>query len=189
MVMLANQPPHLVCIACSSRTLNGCFRIAIPVPAPRGTGRIEHLKSAVAVSRQPSAKTLQPLSFRDVARNLDLLDTSIYRLLNWNRLRAPFCPYFLRSLPRESRVTMPSALSFLRNSDVELHQRAGDAQLHRVGLAVDSAARDTGENIERGCRSRSKAAAASRCERCASVTKYCSKGRPLTLKSPLPGRR
>src|SRR5437016_1541151 len=39
-----------------------------------------------------------------------------YRLLYWKRLRAPFCPYFLRSLPRESRETMPSAFSFLRSS-------------------------------------------------------------------------
>src|SRR6202034_2447627 len=41
-----------------------------------------------------------------------------YRLLNWKRLRAPFCPYFLRSLPRESRLTMPSAFSFFRNSEL-----------------------------------------------------------------------
>src|SRR5438876_8227036 len=39
-----------------------------------------------------------------------------YRLLYWKRFLAPFCPYFLRSLPRESRVTMPSAFNFLRNS-------------------------------------------------------------------------
>jgi hypothetical protein len=34
-----------------------------------------------------------------------------YRLLYWKRLRAPFCPYFLRSFIRESRVRKP----FLRN--------------------------------------------------------------------------
>src|ERR1700675_1010889 len=34
-----------------------------------------------------------------------------YRLLNWKRRRAPFCPYFLRSFMRESRVRNP----FLRN--------------------------------------------------------------------------
>src|SRR5712692_4118992 len=30
-----------------------------------------------------------------------------YRLLYWKRLRAPFCPYFLRSFMRESRVRKP----------------------------------------------------------------------------------
>src|SRR5208337_1828548 len=30
-----------------------------------------------------------------------------YRFENWNRLRAPFCPYFLRSLARGSRVRKP----------------------------------------------------------------------------------
>src|SRR5277367_663216 len=30
-----------------------------------------------------------------------------YRLLNWKRRRAPFCPYFLRSFMRESRVRKP----------------------------------------------------------------------------------
>jgi hypothetical protein len=40
----------------------------------------------------------------------------VYRLLNWKRLRAPFCPYFLRSLERASRERKPSPFSFLRNS-------------------------------------------------------------------------
>src|SRR5207237_1440877 len=41
---------------------------------------------------------------------------SHYRLLNWKRLRAPFCPYFLRSLIRASRVRKPSFLSRGRSS-------------------------------------------------------------------------
>ena len=36
----------------------------------------------------------------------------LYRLVNWKRLRAPFCPYFLRSFMRESRVKNP----FLRSA-------------------------------------------------------------------------
>lgn len=32
-----------------------------------------------------------------------------YRLLYWNRFLAPGCPYFFRSLMRESRVNSPSA--------------------------------------------------------------------------------
>src|SRR5690606_34857801 len=41
---------------------------------------------------------------------------SHYRLLNWKRLRAPFCPSFLRSLIRASRVRKPSFLSRGRSS-------------------------------------------------------------------------
>src|SRR3954465_11723521 len=43
-----------------------------------------------------------------------LLET--YRFENWKRLRAPFWPYFLRSLPRASRERNPSAFKALRNS-------------------------------------------------------------------------
>src|SRR5262249_20277212 len=39
-----------------------------------------------------------------------------YRFEYWNRLRAPFCPYFLRSLERESRVSMPALFSLGRSS-------------------------------------------------------------------------
>ena len=38
------------------------------------------------------------------------------RLLNWNRLRAPARPYFLRSLTRESDVSSPSFFNCLRSS-------------------------------------------------------------------------
>jgi hypothetical protein len=31
----------------------------------------------------------------------------IYRFVNWNLFLAPFCPYFLRSFIRESRVKNP----------------------------------------------------------------------------------
>ena len=78
------------------------FRIAIPVPAPRGTGRIEHLKP-VASGQLSVASTR-------------VLGTPHYRFENWNRFRAPFWPYFFRSLPRESRVTMPSDFSLPRSS-------------------------------------------------------------------------
>src|SRR6185295_19076771 len=41
---------------------------------------------------------------------------SYYRFENWNRLRAPFCPYFLRSLILGSRVTRPACLRAGRRS-------------------------------------------------------------------------
>ena len=52
------------------------------------------------------------VSFREQKRGKPRLYT-YYRFENWNRFRAPFCPYFLRSLARGSRVTMPSAFSLL----------------------------------------------------------------------------
>ena len=36
--------------------------------------------------------------------------------MNWKRLRAPFCPYFLRSFIRESRVKKPFLRSAGRSS-------------------------------------------------------------------------
>src|SRR5258708_14763569 len=39
-----------------------------------------------------------------------------YRFENWKRLRAPFCPYFLRSLIRGSRVISPACFSVGRKS-------------------------------------------------------------------------
>src|SRR5882672_10307846 len=83
MVIVANEPPYSVCIrltpvvsgqwSVASETAHWnliagnrrlLFRIAIPVPVPRSTGRIEHLKPAV--SFQPSAFSQNPkdLSFR-----------------------------------------------------------------------------------------------------------------------------
>src|SRR5688572_11171572 len=41
---------------------------------------------------------------------------SPYRLENWKRLRAPFCPYFLRSLMRESLVRNPASFSLCLSS-------------------------------------------------------------------------
>ena len=37
-----------------------------------------------------------------------------YRFEYWNRFLAPFCPYFLRSLTRESRVSKPSFFKGVR---------------------------------------------------------------------------
>src|SRR4030095_15787261 len=39
-----------------------------------------------------------------------------YRFENWKRLRAPFCPYFFRSLIRGSRVIRPACFSAGRRS-------------------------------------------------------------------------
>src|SRR5207244_10489270 len=41
-----------------------------------------------------------------------------YRFEYWKRFLAPFCPYFLRSFLRESRLIRPSDFSFLRSSEL-----------------------------------------------------------------------
>src|SRR5207249_2662903 len=57
MVMLANQPPCLVCILHAPA---GPLRIAIPVPAPRGTRRIEHPKPAISFQLLASSQIQRP---------------------------------------------------------------------------------------------------------------------------------
>ena len=71
-----------------------------------------------------------------------------YRLLNWNRLRAPASPYFLRSLTRESDVEQPVLLQLAAQLRVELDERARNAEAHRAGLTIDAAAGDRGEDVE-----------------------------------------
>src|ERR1700735_2276903 len=68
MVIVANEPPYLVCIgnqlpvaSCQfpvktagyeQLTTRNFSPIAIPVPAPRGSGRIEHLNQRPVISGQ-----------------------------------------------------------------------------------------------------------------------------------------
>src|ERR1022692_1478022 len=180
--MFANQPPQLVCI----RTLTGP---GLPFPSTPPQGRWGD-EFVVAISRQRSAfsQNLQTVVGRLSFVVSERLPTIDYLLLNWKRLRAPFCPYFLRSLARGSRVTMPSALSFPRSSALNsisarvIPRRTASAcpatppphtlasTLKVAALSVDTSGRF----------------AAMRCE---GVTKYSSNALPLTLNSPLPGRR
>src|SRR6266571_6968484 len=172
MVMLANQPPHLVCIF---RMPCGCSRL--PFPSPHE----QYGKNLTPVS------CFQFLVSSPETRN-QKLDTVLYLLLYWNRFLAPFCPYFLRSFERESRLTNPSALSFLRSSaSNSMSARAIPSFTasawpftpppETLAMTLNPAAVSVDSN---GCLA---------AERCAGVTKYCSNGRPLTLNSPLPGRR
>src|SRR6266851_1323715 len=146
-------------------------RIAIPVHPAFGGGGGMNFKN----SYQPSALSLQ-------------LNPKPYRLLNWKRLRAPFCPYFLRSLARGSRVTSPSAFSFARNS--ALNTMSARVMPSRTASACPatppphtfaSTLKLAAVSVETSGRF-----AAIRCE---GVTKYSSNALPLTLNSPLPGRR
>ncbi len=104
-------------------------------------------------------------------------------------MRAPFCPYFLRSLPRESRVTMPSAFSFLAQLDIELHQGAGNAQLYRIGLAVHAAAETLAITLNVAAVSVESQRRLRRGALRLESQNILRTARPLTLNSPLPGRR
>src|SRR6185369_11074239 len=163
MVMLAKQPPHWFASgSCRDRPLG------LPFPSPRREAR-EELNTSNSCQRSA-------VSFHS------------YRLLNWKRLRAPFCPYFLRSLPRESRVTKPSAFSFLRNSALK------SMSAREIPSFTASACPSTPppETFARTLNVPAVSVEASGClaaTRCDGVTKYSSKARPLTLNSPLPGRR
>src|ERR1700730_4231465 len=115
MVIVANEPPYSVCILRVSSAPDCHSR-----PAPRGTGRIEHLKQLLASSSQLLAKQ-KNFVIPSAARKLGftrhpVFATRYYLFENWKRFLAPFWPYFLRSLPRESRVTRPSAFSLPRSS-------------------------------------------------------------------------
>src|SRR4051794_13407935 len=46
--------------------------------------------------------------------------TGNYLFENWNRLRAPFWPYFLRSFCRGSRRSIPAAFNFGRSSGLKM---------------------------------------------------------------------
>src|ERR1700728_4247311 len=90
MVIVANEPPYLVCIgnqlpvpSCQFPVKNSRipqlvigkhFPIAIPVPAPQGSGRIEHLKQLSAISSQPKTNPChsERRRFPAGARNLHL---------------------------------------------------------------------------------------------------------------------
>ena len=90
--------------------------------------------------------------FQLVTRNLETLKRYLFE--NWKRLRAPFCPYFLRSLPRESRLTHALSLQLPAQFCIELHQSARNAQLHRIGLAANAAAQNAGNDVEGSSRIR-----------------------------------
>ena len=66
--------------------------------------------------------------------------SDVYRFEYWNRFLAPFCPYFFRSLTRESRVSKPSFFKGVRRGWLSLHQRARDCMTQGAGLAGRSAA-------------------------------------------------
>src|ERR1700686_2027933 len=111
-----------------------------------------------------------------------------YLLLNWKRLRAPFCPYFLRSLARGSRVTMPSAFNCLRNS--ALNSISARVMPRRTASACPApppphTLASTLNVAELSVETSGRFAAI----RCYGVTKYSSTDFPLTLNRPRPGQK
>src|SRR6185503_20459730 len=113
---------------------------------------------------------------------------SHYRLLNWKRLRAPFCPYFLRSLIRASRVRKPSFFSRERSS--RLYFTSARAMPSRrapawpamppPAIVASTSNLSPVSVIANGCLI---------WVRCASVGKASSKVLWLTVRVPVPGLR
>jgi hypothetical protein len=109
-------------------------------------------------------------------------------LLNWNRLRAPFWPYFLRSLPRGSRETIPAALSCFRNSTLKTIRARAMPIFTASAWPFTPPPETVASTLN--VPAVSLVASGDFAEpRCASVTKYSSNALPLTLNSPLPGRK
>src|ERR1700735_3403590 len=113
MVMFANQPPYVVYIR--TRPAPDCHSR----PPQLGGGGGMNLTSKIlsSVGGRPSLGKSEISCLVRIPDECRLTtDDATYRLLNWNLFLAPFCPYFLRSFARGSRVTMPSAFNFLRSS-------------------------------------------------------------------------
>src|SRR5882724_5274815 len=148
MVMLANQPPRLVCIRLNvsfqfqvssfkTRRRLPPFRIAIPAPH-RGAGRIEHLISALS-TECPAPRihwvtgTWQPLPLR---------------------ILEPFSRALLAVLLAflGARVAADHSFRFelLAQFDVEQHERASNTELDGVSLSINSAASHSHHHIKRG---------------------------------------
>src|SRR5262250_2602893 len=111
-----------------------------------------------------------------------------YLLLNWKRLRAPFCPYFLRSLPRASRERKPSTFSFLRSSTLN----SSSARAMPILSAPAWPLTPPPDTLAWISKVEAVSLVTSGCftsTRCASVRKYLSSSRPFTMNLPLPGRR
>ena len=72
-----------------------------------------------------------------------------YRFENWKRLRAPFCPYFLRSLTRVARH-QTGLLQGRAKVSVVFQQRARNAVTNCACLSCRSAAVDIDQNVKLG---------------------------------------
>src|ERR1700733_9860603 len=184
MVMFANQPPYVVYIRtqpapdCHSRP-----------PQLGGGGGMNLTPKSVVSRRSTVVRKIQKLQSHPQRGRLPTNDCRrTYRLLNWNLFLAPFCPYFLRSFARGSRVTMPSAFSFLRSS--ALNSMSARVIPRRTASACPATPPPlTRASTLKFAEVSVRASACLALMRCEGVTKYSSNPLPLTLNSPLPGRR
>src|SRR5579863_2701367 len=140
MVMLANQPPRLVCIG--SVKLIPLLPIAIPVPALSGTGRIEHLKIVV----RPWSSVVSPtavINGQRRATNDRSLALAVLEALS-RALLTVLLAFF------RARIAADHAfgLQLLAQLNIKDHEGAGNAELYRVGLAIHAAAGNSGNHIE-----------------------------------------
>ena len=115
-----------------------------PALTPRGThagsrgvrdGALTLLRGRYRANRTAPARSLARMTPR-------------YRLLNWNRFRAPGRPGFLRSTARGSRVMSPAARSLRPVLSIGLDQRPSDREPERAGLARLAAAVHVGLHVE-----------------------------------------
>src|SRR3989442_495970 len=112
----------------------------------------------------------------------------IYRLLNWNRLRAPARPGFFRSTTRGSRVSSPCSRSFLRCRSSARHSARAIASRIAPACPVTPPPRHSA----RTSKAPSVSVAVNGCGMCDTSDgrgKESPSVRPLTFHVPEPARR
>src|SRR5277367_956888 len=155
MVIVANEPPYSVCIGKlvlsteypeknSGRLDTGTWVLLSDChsrPAPRGTGRIEHLKNIYpklfchseakrGISISSDAQPALPLA------ELEALSSALLPIL---------LPLFAARIARDQTFRLQLAAQ-LR---IKLHQGARNAELHSISLATHSTAQNIGDDVER----------------------------------------
>src|SRR6266571_7054350 len=131
MVMLANQPPHLVCIF---RIPCGCSRLPFPSPHARYGKNLTPVSCFQLLVSSPETRN-QKL---DTALPLAVLES----------LSRAFLSILLAFFGARVPANQSLGLKFLAQLGIEQHERTSDAKLHRIGLAVHSASGNPGDDIE-----------------------------------------
>src|SRR5262245_22249099 len=79
------------------------------------------------------------------------VETRVLALAELEALAGALLPVLLSFLAARIARDHAFGLELLAQFGIELHQRASQTQLHRVGLSIDSATRNVGNHVEVAC--------------------------------------
>src|SRR5215467_4550589 len=99
---------ELVYVLTDPRTRPAVHRTAFPEQPITRTGNGFRLRVVIREKLPKRTPSRSRPGSSQVGHSQLTLYSKHQRLENWNRFRAPFCPYFFRSLARGSRVTNPA---------------------------------------------------------------------------------